>query len=72
MQGEEYLKQRGVQVVVIDHEECRELMERFIKEKPEDWYEKPSSSGRSTLTDVYRNEDIGEEQRVHSKEQKYM
>ena len=37
--GEEYLKQRGVEVVVIDHKECQVLMERFIKEKPAIWYE---------------------------------
>ncbi|KAI0137016.1 cytosine deaminase [Xylariales sp. AK1849] len=49
--GEAYLKQRGVEVVVVDNVECRELMERFIAEKPEAW-----------------NEDIGVEERVHSKE----
>ncbi|KAI0817445.1 putative cytosine deaminase [Xylaria sp. FL0064] len=35
--GEAYLKQRGVEVVVLDSRECRELMERFIAEKPEVW-----------------------------------
>jgi len=49
--GEAYLKQRGVEVVVLANEECQELMEKFITEKPEIW-----------------NEDIGEEERVHSKE----
>ncbi|KAI1263126.1 putative cytosine deaminase [Xylariaceae sp. FL1019] len=49
--GEAYLKQRGVEVVVKDSAECRELMEKFIKEKPDVW-----------------NEDIGVEERVHSKE----
>jgi creatinine deaminase len=37
--GEDYLKSRGIEVVVLDDEECRKLMEKFIKEKPEDWYE---------------------------------
>ncbi|KAI1857841.1 hypothetical protein JX265_008637 [Neoarthrinium moseri] len=35
--GEAYLKQRGVEVVVLDHAECTELMERFIRERPELW-----------------------------------
>ncbi|KAI0104772.1 cytidine deaminase-like protein [Nemania sp. FL0031] len=37
--GEAYLKQRGVEVVVLDSSECQELMERFIAEKPEVWNE---------------------------------
>ncbi|KAI0869933.1 putative cytosine deaminase [Hypoxylon argillaceum] len=37
--GEAYLKQRGVEVVVIDSSECRELMERFIAENSEIWNE---------------------------------
>lgn len=49
--GEAYLKQRGIEVVILDNVEVRELMEKFIEEKPELW-----------------NEDIGEEQRVFSKE----
>lgn len=36
--GEAYLKQRGIEVVVLENAECRELMERFIEEKPEVWY----------------------------------
>lgn len=36
--GESYLKQRGVEVVVLENKECQDLMERFIKEKPEVWY----------------------------------
>ncbi|MCJ1272546.1 cytosine deaminase [Puttea exsequens] len=35
--GETYLKQRGVEVIVFENEECQELMKRFIKEKPEIW-----------------------------------
>jgi creatinine deaminase len=37
--GEEYLKSKGIEVVVLQNEECQALMEKFIKEKPEDWYE---------------------------------
>jgi cytosine deaminase len=36
--GETYLKQRGIEVVVLENAEMRELMEKFIKEKPEVWY----------------------------------
>jgi creatinine deaminase len=35
--GEEYLKQRGVEVVVLDNAECKGLMAKFIKEKPSEW-----------------------------------
>ncbi|KAI1768235.1 putative cytosine deaminase [Hypoxylon sp. FL1150] len=37
--GEAYLKQRGVEVVVVDSSECKELMEKFITEKPDVWNE---------------------------------
>ena len=37
--NEEFLKSRGVEVVVADHAECIALMQRFIKEKPELWAE---------------------------------
>lgn len=36
--GEAYLRQRGVEVVVLDDRECKELMDKFIEEKPEVWY----------------------------------
>ena len=35
--GEEYLLERGAEVVVLANAECEELMARFIKEKPELW-----------------------------------
>ena len=35
--GEAYLKQRGVAVVNMESKECQDLMEKFIKEKPEIW-----------------------------------
>ncbi len=37
--GEELLRSRGVEVVVIDDDECRLLMEEFIVANPELWNE---------------------------------
>ncbi|EOO02067.1 putative cytosine deaminase protein [Phaeoacremonium minimum UCRPA7] len=37
--GEGYLRQRGVEVVVVDDAECKGLMDKFIAEKPELWNE---------------------------------
>lgn len=37
--GEQYLKERGVEVVVLQNAICQKLMESFIAEKPGDWYE---------------------------------
>ncbi|KAH6660152.1 cytidine deaminase-like protein [Truncatella angustata] len=37
--GEEYLKKREVEVVVMDDKNCIELMEKFIREKPDIWNE---------------------------------
>jgi cytosine deaminase len=42
---EDYLKSRGVNVVVVDNQECRQLMERFIKSHPELWNEDIGESG---------------------------
>lgn len=33
--GEELLKSQGVEVIVVDNAECKELMKKFIVEKPE-------------------------------------
>lgn len=35
--GEEYLKRRGIEVVVLGHSECQQLMQKFIVERPEVW-----------------------------------
>jgi hypothetical protein len=43
MGGEELLKNRGKEVVVLDNAECKELMANFMKEKPELWYVSVSS-----------------------------
>lgn len=37
--GEDFLKSRGVEVVNLNLEECKELMRTFIREKPEVWNE---------------------------------
>ncbi|RDX41126.1 cytidine deaminase-like protein [Lentinus brumalis] len=38
--GEEtLLRSRGVEVVVLEDERCKELMGRYVREKPEEWYE---------------------------------
>ncbi len=39
MGAEDYLEQRGVQIVVADDEECVEMMETFIAANPELWNE---------------------------------
>ena len=36
---EDYLRSRGVEVVIIDNQECRQLMETFIEKNPELWNE---------------------------------
>ena len=36
---EEYVKSRGVELVIVDNQECRQLMETFIENNPELWYE---------------------------------
>ncbi|KAF2764169.1 cytidine deaminase-like protein [Teratosphaeria nubilosa] len=35
--GEKYLRERGIEVVNLQHAECETLMTKFIKEHPEDW-----------------------------------
>jgi creatinine deaminase len=36
---EEYVRSRGVEIIVLDNLECRQLMEQFINEHPELWNE---------------------------------
>jgi cytosine deaminase len=36
---EEYLKSRGVELVNVDSEECKNLMDEFISQRPELWNE---------------------------------
>ena len=35
--GEELLKSNGVEVVVMSNDQCYDLMQDFVKEKPELW-----------------------------------
>ena len=37
--NEEFLRQHGVEVIIVDDPDCIALMERFIHEKPELWAE---------------------------------
>jgi cytosine deaminase len=37
--NEEFLRQRGVEVIVADDENCKALMRRFIEERPDLWLE---------------------------------
>ncbi|KAA3649535.1 MAG: nucleoside deaminase [Proteobacteria bacterium] len=36
---EDYVRSRDVSVTVVDNVECRQLMEKFIQDNPELWYE---------------------------------
>ncbi|KAK7052599.1 cytosine deaminase [Favolaschia claudopus] len=36
---EDLLRARGVEVIIMDDQECKELMKRFICEHPEEWNE---------------------------------
>jgi creatinine deaminase len=36
---EDYLRSRGVEVVVVNNPECRQLMKIFVKNNPELWHE---------------------------------
>lgn len=36
--GEEYLKSKGIEVVVLHNKDLQTLMKKFIKEHPEEWY----------------------------------
>ncbi|KAF8186255.1 cytidine deaminase-like protein [Pholiota molesta] len=37
--GVAYLRSQGVEVIVVDNEECKAMMRKFIEEKPEEWNE---------------------------------
>ncbi|KAL1860850.1 Cytosine deaminase [Paecilomyces lecythidis] len=39
MGGEQYLQNRGIEVVVLENDECKQLMEKFMREKPDIWNE---------------------------------
>jgi creatinine deaminase len=35
--GESYLREHGVEVINMESQECQDLMDKFIEEKPELW-----------------------------------
>ena len=35
--SEAYLKQKGIELVILQNKECERLMDKFISEKPEIW-----------------------------------
>jgi cytosine deaminase len=39
MGEEEHLKSKGVEIILMDNQECKDIMEKFIAEKPELWNE---------------------------------
>ncbi len=39
MGEEEYLKSKGVEIIMMNNQECKDIMEKFIAEKPELWNE---------------------------------
>ncbi len=39
MGEEEYLKSKGVEIIQMDNQECKDMMNKFIAEKPELWNE---------------------------------
>ena len=39
MGEEEYLMSKGVEIVQMDNQDCKDIMEKFISEKPELWNE---------------------------------
>lgn len=41
----EFLRERGVEVVLLDDAECKALMSRFIAERPELWFEDIAGDG---------------------------
>ncbi|KAF7368687.1 Cytosine deaminase [Mycena venus] len=36
---EDLLRDRGVEVIIVDDQDCKDLMRRFIEERPEEWNE---------------------------------
>ncbi|SCU92348.1 LAMI_0E09890g1_1 [Lachancea mirantina] len=37
--GESYLESRGCETKVVDDKRCKSIMQKFIEERPQDWYE---------------------------------
>ena len=58
--GEAYLKQKGIELVILQNKECERLMQKFISEKPEIWWAdfRPVAIALNQRCEN-RNEDIG-------------
>lgn len=39
--GEDYLKQRGIEVIVLENKGMKEMMQKYIDDNPEIWYASP-------------------------------
>ena len=49
--GEEYLKQRGIDVVNLNDAECKQMMADFIAKHPEDWFGRSNTFMPIRVTD---------------------
>ena len=45
--NEDFLRSGGVDVSILDHKGCSELMARFIRERPKDWFEDIAETERA-------------------------
>jgi cytosine deaminase len=41
--GEDYLRQRGIEVINLNHPECKDMMTDFIAKHPDDWFVHPTT-----------------------------
>ena len=39
MGAEDWIRKLGIEVVNLNNQECKDLMAKFIKERPQDWNE---------------------------------
>lgn len=37
--GEDWLQKKGIEVINLNNQECKDMMAKFIKERPQDWFE---------------------------------
>lgn len=57
--GEDYLRQRGVDVVNVHSAECEDMMEKFINDRPGDWWVQNVHDVSVFFLTLARYEDIG-------------
>ncbi|KAF9527512.1 cytosine deaminase [Crepidotus variabilis] len=48
--SEDLLRSHGVEVIVVDSHDCKELMQQFIRERPKDWDEDIGGGGSTIVT----------------------